>query len=185
MSGVTESFSFGLVGMKAGEYPGASSESDFELGRNIGNVAAALASVYSGSGGKPSTSLAPVGATGTIILKVPVATTIAPNAVLNAEKYSDLKEPKNVGDGLETTPAQRKRIMERNKQLNNGQMVSDGDGKPLNPPKKITKGEKADMRQAEVDHENPKSKGGSNSNKNLRLISKEENLKKSNKVEKK
>ena len=34
------------------------------------------------------------------------------------------------------------------------------------------------MNQAEVDHIQPKSKGGSNSNDNLRVISKEENLRK-------
>lgn len=36
------------------------------------------------------------------------------------------------------------------------------------------------MNQAEVDHIKPKSKGGSNKNSNLRIISKEENLKKGN-----
>jgi hypothetical protein len=108
--------------------------------------------------------------------------------VLNAEQnktdevkkgtYGHLKEPKNVGDGKETTPAQRKRILEENKRQNGGELVSDGDGRKLNPPKKIGKGEKADPNQAEVDHIKPKSKGGSNSNTNQRVISKEENLKK-------
>ena len=96
-------------------------------------------------------------------------------------KYGHLKEPKNVGEGLKTTPAQRKRILEENKRQNNGQLTSDGDGRPLNMPKRNLKGEKADMNQAEVDHVKARSKGGSNSNHNLRVISKEENLKKSNK----
>ena len=74
-----------------------------------------------------------------------------------------------------------KRILEENKRQNNGQLTSDGDGRPLNMPKRNLKGEKADMNQAEVDHVKARSKGGSNSNHNLRVISKEENLKKSNK----
>ncbi len=95
-------------------------------------------------------------------------------------KYSHLKEPNTVGDGLKTTSAQRKRILKENMSQNNGQLTSDGDGRPLNTPKKVGKGQKADMNQAEVDHIDARSKGGSNSNKNLRVISKEENLKKGN-----
>lgn len=47
-------------------------------------------------------------------------------------------------------------------------------------PRKNLKGEKADMNQAEVDHIMPKSKGGANTNDNLQILSKEENLRKSN-----
>jgi hypothetical protein len=95
-------------------------------------------------------------------------------------KYSNLKEPKKVGEGLETTSAQRKRILEENKRQNGGVLKSDESGKELSMPKKAEKGVKADMNQAEVDHIKAKSKGGSNSNSNLRVISKEENIKKSN-----
>ncbi len=96
-------------------------------------------------------------------------------------KYSHLKEPKKVEPGGATTPAQRKRILEENKMQNGGQLKSDGDGRNLNPPKQNKKGQKADMNQGEVDHIDPKSRGGSNSNSNLRVVSKEENLKKGNK----
>jgi RHS repeat-associated protein len=94
--------------------------------------------------------------------------------------YSNLKEPRNVGEGKNTTFSQRQRILEQNKINNNGELRSDGDGRKLDAPSKINKGEKANMNQAEVDHINPKSKGGSNSNENLRVISKEENLRKGN-----
>jgi uncharacterized protein RhaS with RHS repeats len=113
--------------------------------------------------------------------KTPVGEKVSPKIVQEG-KYSNLKEPKN-GEGLKTTSSQRARILEENKKNNNGQMRSDGDGRKLDTPSKVKKGEKANMNQAEVDHINPKSKGGSNSNSNLRVISKEENLKKGNKTE--
>ena len=86
--------------------------------------------------------------------------------------------PADIADGKKTTSAQRERILEQNKKQNGGQLTSDGDGRPLNQPQKVQKGQKADMNQAEVDHIKARSKGGSNSNSNLRVISKEENLKK-------
>jgi RHS repeat-associated protein len=93
-------------------------------------------------------------------------------------KYSGLKEPKIVGDGLKTTPAQRGRILESNKAANGGTLKSDISGKSLDHPVQAKKGVKANMNQAEVDHVRAKAKGGSNSNKNLQVVSKEENLRK-------
>ncbi|WP_123863380.1 HNH endonuclease family protein [Chryseobacterium rhizosphaerae] len=101
--------------------------------------------------------------------------------IKTAAKYSHLKEPKTIGDGLKTTSAQRKRILAENMRQNNGQLISDGDGRVLNMPKKIGKGQKADMNQAEIDHIKARSKEGSNSNRNMQVLSKEENIKKSNK----
>ncbi|MBO9154095.1 DUF6443 domain-containing protein [Chitinophaga sp. GCM10012297] len=95
-------------------------------------------------------------------------------------KYSHLKEPRKVEPGKETTRAQRQRILEENRKQNGGKLKSDGDGRELNPPGKLKKGEKADPNSAEVDHVTPRSKGGSNSNANQQVLSKEENLKKSN-----
>ncbi|MBP1167976.1 RHS repeat-associated protein [Chryseobacterium sp. PvR013] len=100
---------------------------------------------------------------------------------IKAGKYSHLKEPNTVGEGLKTTSAQRKRILAENLKQNNGKLISDGDGRVLNMPKKNVKGQKADMDQAEVDHIKARSKGGSNSNRNMQVLSKEENIKKSNK----
>jgi hypothetical protein len=101
------------------------------------------------------------------------------NPVNGTGKYSHLKEPRKVGPGRVTTPAQRKRILEENKKQNGGQLTSDESGKPLNPPSQSKSGQPADMDQAEVDHVDPRSKGGSNSNANQRVISKRENLAKS------
>lgn len=93
-------------------------------------------------------------------------------------KYSGLKEPKVVGEGLNTTKAQRTRILEANKEANGGIIKSDLSGKTLDAPVQARKGVKANMSQAEIDHVQPKAKGGSNSNSNLQVLSKEENLRK-------
>jgi RHS repeat-associated protein len=95
-------------------------------------------------------------------------------------RYSGLKEPKVVGEGLNTTKAQRARILEANKQANGGGIKSDLSGKVLDAPVQSRKGVKANMNQAEIDHVKEKAKGGSNSNSNLQVLSKDENLKKRN-----
>lgn len=50
----------------------------------------------------------------------------------------------------------------------------------LNPPSKSVKGKSADMNQAEIDHIEPRSKGGTNENYNMQVLSKEENIRKGN-----
>jgi RHS repeat-associated protein len=91
--------------------------------------------------------------------------------------YSHLKEPRVVAPGLDATRAQRARMLEYNKKMNGGVIKSDESGAVLNKPvKNTTKGQKADMNQAEIDHKVEKVKGGTNSNKNLRVISKQENV---------
>ena len=102
------------------------------------------------------------------------------NSTASTTNYSNVPDPKNAGDGKKTTQSQRKKLLEENKKQNNGELKSDGDGRKLDSPSKNVKGQKANMNQAEVDHINPRSKGGSNKNTNLRVISKEENLTKGN-----
>ncbi|MBT2563794.1 HNH endonuclease [Pedobacter sp. ISL-68] len=92
--------------------------------------------------------------------------------------YSSVKEPNTVGPGLETTRTQRQRILDYNKKINGGLLRSDEDGSVLNMPTNVPKGGKADMKQAEVDHIDERVTGGSNSIRNLRVVSKEQNLKK-------
>ena len=92
--------------------------------------------------------------------------------------YSGLKEPNKVGEGLKTTSAQRQRILQANRDANGGVLKSDKSGKILDAPTQSKKGVKANMNQAEVDHIKARSKGGSNSNSNMQVLSKEENLKK-------
>ena len=95
-----------------------------------------------------------------------------------AGRYSHLKEPNKVGPGLKTTPAQRARILNDNKEANDGVMRSDQSGVELTPPKALKPGEKRPANEANVDHMEERSEGGSNSNTNQRVISFEENLQK-------
>jgi hypothetical protein len=151
-----------------------------EIGLGGGAVGgAAYATVTTAGVAAPVAAEVAVGGTAAIAHGVSTIKNAERN--LNSEgKYSGLKEPRKVGDGLTTTSAQRKRILEENKKNNGGVLKSDGDGRVLSSPKQSKKGEKMDMNQAEVDHIKPRSKGGSNSNSNQRVISKEENLKKGN-----
>jgi RHS repeat-associated protein len=93
-------------------------------------------------------------------------------------KYSNLPEPKNVGAGKKFTQTQKANMLEANRQANGGVLRSDLSGKKLDNPVQSKKGVKANMNQAEVDHMKAKSKGGTNSNSNAQILSKQENLKK-------
>lgn len=97
--------------------------------------------------------------------------------------YSNLKEPNNVGSGKKFTQAQKARILEANKEANGGELRSDKSGQVLDAPVQSKKGVPANMKQAEVDHVNPRSKGSSNSNSNAQVLSKKENIKKSDNIE--
>ena len=108
--------------------------------------------------------------------ETPVSNTKQSTSSSSSGKYSNLKEPKKVGDGLKTTSAQRARILKANRAANGGVIKSDISGETLDQPVLTKKGEKANMNQAEVDHVKQRSKGGSNSNSNLQVTSKKENL---------
>ena len=95
-------------------------------------------------------------------------------------KY-EAESPKNAGAGKKVTPKQRDLLRNENKLKNGGLMRSDGDGRILNMPKRLEKGQKADMNQIEIDHIIPKSKGGTNASSNAQVLLKKENLKKGNK----
>ena len=70
---------------------------------------------------------------------------LSANAAFNlavGNNFGHLKEPRNVGDGKSTTSSQRQRILDENKNNNDGELRSDGDGRKLDPPSKVNKGEK-------------------------------------------
>jgi hypothetical protein len=101
--------------------------------------------------------------------------------------YSNLTDSKSVGPGKNFTSTQKQNILDANKAKNSGVLKSDLSGKSIDAPVKSQKGVKANMNQAEVDHITPKKPAdsnvqpGSNSYKNAQVLSKEENLLKSNK----
>jgi RHS repeat-associated protein len=97
--------------------------------------------------------------------------------------YSNLKEPKTVKEGAPFTKTQKQNIIQENMQRNGGVLKSDLSGKVLDMPVQSQKGVKANMNQAEIDHKVAKSNGGTNSNSNAQVLSKEENLRKSNKTQ--
>ena len=99
-------------------------------------------------------------------------------------KYTNLIDSKTVSEGKSFTRTQKQKILEENKNRNGGILKSDLSGKELDMPVQSRKGERANMNQAEIDHITPKSKGGSNSYSNAQVLSKEENLRKGNKIEK-
>ena len=112
-------------------------------------------------------------------LKVDVKTPEAKVPEVKAADYSNLKDSKSVGPGKPFTPVQKKAIINENMKQNGGQIKSDASGKVADKATQSKKGVKANMNQAEVDHKIRKARG-SNSAQNAQILTKEENLKKSN-----
>lgn len=110
--------------------------------------------------------------TGAARIKTPNAGTI---------DYSSVPNPKSAGPGNKFTPAQKKAYIEQNMKQNGGVIKSDQSGITLDIATQSKKGVKANMNQAEVDHVTPRSKGGKNTSDNVQILSKEENIKKSDK----
>lgn len=93
--------------------------------------------------------------------------------------YSSLPDHRSVGPGKPFTQTQKERTRAFNMEQNEGILRSDLDGRPLSVPEKSRSGVPANMNQAEIDHVNARSKGGANSSSNAQLLSKKQNLQKS------
>jgi RHS repeat-associated protein len=97
-------------------------------------------------------------------------------------KYSDIPDPKNVGPGKNFTKTTKAKVLEKNRQQNGGELRDDQTGEPLVQPQQSQKGVTPPSNEAHVDHVDPKSNGGSNSPDNAQVLSRENNLKKSDTV---
>ncbi|AEB75046.1 RHS repeat-associated core domain-containing protein [Clostridium botulinum] len=97
--------------------------------------------------------------------------------ISNNEKntpYSHLKDSSRVGKGKKFTATQKKKIIKENRKRNKGKVISDDQLDPyqeLVQPRKSQKGVTPLQNEWQIDHIIPKSKGGTNSFGNARIIS--------------
>lgn len=97
-------------------------------------------------------------------------------------EYSDLPQPRNVGPGRPYAPSQKRRIRERNIERNRGYLRSDESGAFLEQPQQSRRGVTPSPMEAQIDHIYPRSRGGSNANRNAQVLSREENIRKSDNI---
>lgn len=97
--------------------------------------------------------------------------------------YSDLEWSGNAAPGKDFSVTQKAKILSENMNRNNGTLRSDLSGVKLVMPQKYTQGYSPSNFEAQVDHIFPRSKGGANSFDNAQVLSRSENLLKSDKIE--
>jgi hypothetical protein len=92
---------------------------------------------------------------------------------------SSLRNPRSAGPGKKVTADQKAAIYARNRQQNAGLLRDDVTGEVLVEPQKSVSGVTPPQNEAQIDHIQPRSKGGSNEYDNLQVASRKANRAKS------
>lgn len=129
---------------------------DDRISRNLAQAGGTLASIYVGS-------------------KVYKAVGNYQGPKVDQRHYADMKDSNSVGPGKKFTPTQKNKIIEANKAKNGGVVKSDKSGEILIRPQKSQKDITPPDNEWQIDHIQPKSKGGSNSYSNAQVLSRKEN----------
>ncbi len=112
---------------------------------------------------------------------------VTKSATIKTGPYSGLVDPPTVGPGKNFTAAQKTNIYKMNMERNGGILKSDFDGQPLIMPQKSMSGVTPPSNEAQIDHITPKNPAsptifsGLNSYSNAQVLSRLQNLLKSNK----
>ena len=118
-----------------------------------------------------------------VAVVVVAAATIAVRAMCQGAggPYADIPNDPSVGPGKAFTAAQKDAFLNANQLRNGGVLRSDLSGQILFMPKQHTSGYTPPNNEAQIDHITPRSTGGENNSANAQVLSRQENLLKSNK----
>jgi len=96
--------------------------------------------------------------------------------------YSHIGDPKNVTASTKPTPRQVREMKEANRAQNEGTLRDDVTGEEMVDSAKSQRGVTPPSNEAQVDHINPVDAGGTRTQSNLELRTRQNNRQKSNKV---
>jgi RHS repeat-associated protein len=105
-------------------------------------------------------------------------TSTAARAFVRNQGYAN-NTRNSIGPGRPFTAAQRQDIYAQNRARNGGVIRSDQSGQVLQPSQRSVRGVSTPRNAAQIDHHNPRSRGGTNDPSNARVLSAPENRRKS------